>query len=53
MRALTQSAARAFAGLCDAAGVGTIHGVVERVLDARRKSFLLMGERSRWLSPLL
>ena len=52
VRALTQSAARAFAGLCDAAGVGTIHGVVERVLDARREIVLTDGRTFALAQPI-
>ena len=52
VRALTQSAARAFAGLCDAAGVGTIHGVVERVFDARREIVLTDGRTFALAQPI-
>lgn len=52
LRALTQAAARAFAGVCDASSVGTVRGVVWRVRDSDRQVVLTDGRTFGLADPI-
>ncbi len=49
---MIRSAAHVFEGVCATAGAGTIHGIVDRILDARRQIVLTDGRTFGLAQPI-